>query len=86
MDKKDRTIKDLKERNDKLVSQYYCSESRFFSAQYKAEQLEKENKKLKDKLKCARNYVITHTVDNGIRIMNPKYLLTILDLDGDNNE
>lgn len=57
MDKKDRTIKDLKELNDKLQSQYYCSEARCFSAQYKAEQLEKENKQLKDNWNKLRDYL-----------------------------
>ena len=55
MDKKDRTIKDLKERNDKLVNEYRCSESRFFSSQYKAEKLEQENRKLKEKIEYLKN-------------------------------
>lgn len=48
--------------------------------------LQQENQQLKEKLKCAKNYVITHTVDGDIRIMGSEYLLTILDLEGDSDE
>ena len=45
---KDKVIKDLRERNDKLQSQYYMAQSRCWYAENKNEKLIKKIKKIRD--------------------------------------
>lgn len=49
MKKEDKIIKDLKERNNKLSNQIKLTESRLYSQEYKNNELQKENKQLKER-------------------------------------
>ena len=55
---KDKVIKDLRERNDKLQSQYYMSESRCYYAQHRLDQV--------IKLKIAKDKVYSELEDKYI--------------------
>lgn len=69
MVKNSKIIKDLKERNDKLVNQYRDRDIRCVSLERQLDKLKEENKKMKEVIDKAVEYIEKHLTDNGRFLM-----------------
>lgn len=82
---------ELREENKKLQDRIDSRDFLLKSQGTELKELYEENKQLRKRLHCAREYVITHNFAGYVKMMNVRYLLPILgefdcDEEGDSNE